>query len=1351
MDILIGVTGQRLFLPSCETSQITEGSQNFVRFTFILDDSWKELKAFAQFRQNGSAYNIYLDDNNSVFLPPEIKAGTCKLMLYGTKDTTIGTTNELTLKIDQCHMVSDAESTEITESLYNQLVTAVQNIEDKMNDLEAVDVTVVNDLQEQIKVERARIDNIASIEDGSTSGDTELQDIRIGFDGTSYSDAGNAVRAQARSALRPYMWSIKAEDQETWPTFLDLPTNYYYSLSYKLTDFGLPVSGSTAVLLVFDNSVRNSDGSLRTLGVRLYLCSVAGKLYFSHVQNDVTQVSEVVWNELALGKGDIIIADRGEAGSPVDLSKYDIGTYTNVYFLPGTYYVKALDLSGMSHVRFVLGGAEIVCEGEYFLHAQNCDHLIIEDGTIIGSDTTTVGIKIEGSIEPCLKHVCVKNIGKKESAGCTGVYYVGDCTGFLQEQCTIENITAGQVSDPDSDNWIHAYGVFVNRDPNDHAKYSRYGTIRNCTFRAVKGIDREDDETGGYLKADGDGVFVQQLPYTDESDGTIKCLDSNIVIEGCMFDDCYKRGVKATARGVHVKNCQFTGDYWFAPAEFQYGHGLVEHCRISNGHAPREDGIVSGMVLCDGGMVVRDTYISCRSVDACNNGITFNTRNNRTPFTPTDPWDTCVFERVTFDGVNKAIQIYGTAPADSDPDRIRGIDIIDCRIQGIIGDYAICVGLGIFNQIDSLRFIDFHFDQGDGRYAITDTDNPNRNANFKYPISCSLTPTYTYELYSKYWNGEPTISYGDLPTPPNTKIVYSGDMGGIRYKEYTANGSRIYGTRSPSAVTSTLGLQLLYNSKLGDEYTDLATGIKYICTKAGTTTDIGTWSGDLALVEAKANNIGPFISFSDTVLSIDTAADTISVSAGFIYSRGGRKQVVETNDIPRDTTSSISLLVYDTADSQMKSIDPGKFWSNHILIAVLSKGYPTSVNANSIPGKWSVDGVVYPQEAATQTVTPEKVYVSTDGSDSNSGENGKPFRTIGKAVASGAKTIFVLAGTYKESISVSQSGAELQILAKPLSYTDKDVVIDLGTELTMETDSTTGLVRAAFASTSEDFIHKVFVGQTEDLVYDSDLGNYDFDFTAYACNLWSGDTKLTPVLTVAECQAVEGTWTYDGSYVYVNGAAGVYTLNDGAVERGIYLEYLGKVKLMGITVRHARKDAVRLRGCTDAEISRCSFSHSGLHNGLALENSSAVVRNCEASFNRTDGFNIHGVSTADFIDCVSHDNGDDGISHHTESGGMVIGGEYYNNGKGGVCSPTFGSRNSINGVYTHDNGFGVYAVTEEDRDEGYPECTVCNCAIVNNTVGIASQRYKLHCWNNVLSGNTTDTNEEYGGTLAVIG
>lgn len=55
---------------------------------------------------------------------------------------------------------------------------------------------MIDQINSDLAIERARVDGLSQLEAGSTTGDAELIDLRVGVDGKTYSNAGTAVRTQ---------------------------------------------------------------------------------------------------------------------------------------------------------------------------------------------------------------------------------------------------------------------------------------------------------------------------------------------------------------------------------------------------------------------------------------------------------------------------------------------------------------------------------------------------------------------------------------------------------------------------------------------------------------------------------------------------------------------------------------------------------------------------------------------------------------------------------------------------------------------------------------------------------------------------------------------------------------------------------------------------------------------------------------------------------------------------------------------------------------------------------------------------------------------------------------------------
>lgn len=76
--------------------------------------------------------------------------------------------------------------------------TNAKTAHEARNNLEITPINIGAATSKELEIERKRIDNLSSLKEGSTTGDAELTDIRVDYQGHTHSTAGNAVRSQVR-------------------------------------------------------------------------------------------------------------------------------------------------------------------------------------------------------------------------------------------------------------------------------------------------------------------------------------------------------------------------------------------------------------------------------------------------------------------------------------------------------------------------------------------------------------------------------------------------------------------------------------------------------------------------------------------------------------------------------------------------------------------------------------------------------------------------------------------------------------------------------------------------------------------------------------------------------------------------------------------------------------------------------------------------------------------------------------------------------------------------------------------------------------------------------------------------
>lgn len=88
-------------------------------------------------------------------------------------------------------------------------------------------------MDDEISVERSRINVIANLPEGSTTGDAELADIRIAHNGREYVNAGEAVRVQVKEAMTGYVLLTSTDFEQGTFAAADGQTNANHRIRMK--------------------------------------------------------------------------------------------------------------------------------------------------------------------------------------------------------------------------------------------------------------------------------------------------------------------------------------------------------------------------------------------------------------------------------------------------------------------------------------------------------------------------------------------------------------------------------------------------------------------------------------------------------------------------------------------------------------------------------------------------------------------------------------------------------------------------------------------------------------------------------------------------------------------------------------------------------------------------------------------------------------------------------------------------------------------------------------------------------------------------------------------------------------
>lgn len=187
---IIHVKTQDQVLLATVLPKLACNSKNEVKLHVEFDPTWDGYTKSAVFYTSNdpTPYTEPLSSTGDCTIPAEVlaEAGYLFITVHGVKTSTGALKPSTPIKYKVLPGTPPLLISDPSGSVYQRLVSDY------------------GEAEHEIAVERARINNLIALKNGSTTGDAELSDIRVGADGKTYSTAGEAVRGQANKMRSVY-------------------------------------------------------------------------------------------------------------------------------------------------------------------------------------------------------------------------------------------------------------------------------------------------------------------------------------------------------------------------------------------------------------------------------------------------------------------------------------------------------------------------------------------------------------------------------------------------------------------------------------------------------------------------------------------------------------------------------------------------------------------------------------------------------------------------------------------------------------------------------------------------------------------------------------------------------------------------------------------------------------------------------------------------------------------------------------------------------------------------------------------------------------------------------------------